>query len=184
MLEETWRTKWDYLWRAFHELQAVVEDSETNEHIEARRVLTRFCSEAFELREWILKSDDVEESAKSAAAALFGTPGRRRPGTDESIALKACADIANEAKHFKLTRSSWSRGGHAQVVFEHVSSIQELPDMPFAVVGDVTSTAGNHSWTWIISADGHEYDALLLAVDAMRAWEQFLSKHGLISPDH
>jgi hypothetical protein len=42
---------------------------------------------------------------------------------------------------------------------------------------------GDHQWMWLITAGGTEYDALLLAEDAMKDWESCLVGHGLVKPE-
>ena len=169
-------TKDELLWRAFEKLREVVEDTRTNEDIEARNAVKRYCLEAFELKDWLLKSD-IDQAAKDAVQRLFGRPGKVAA---QSIALAACADIANESKHFQLTQASYSEGGHAKVTYEHVSALHDLPDIALTVI-DQVPTFGDHQWMWIITAGGKEYDALLLAEDAMTDWEHCLLSQGLLS---
>lgn len=49
MLDETWQTIYERMWRSFDVLRQVVEDTNTDEHIEARNALIQFCRYAFEL---------------------------------------------------------------------------------------------------------------------------------------
>ena len=48
-----------------------------------------------------------------------------------------------------------------------MSSVHDLPDFALTVI-DQVPRFGDHQWTWLITAGGKEYDALLLAEDAMR----------------
>jgi hypothetical protein len=42
---------------------------------------------------------------------------------------------------------------------------------------------GDNQWMWLITAGGTEYDALLLAEDAMKDWESCLVEHALARPE-
>jgi hypothetical protein len=96
------------------------------------------------------------------------------------VTLAACADIANEDKHYELDRPSYSEGGYATVSYERMSAIRDLPEFALAVIDDVPRF-GDHQWMWLITAGGKEYDALLLAEDAIRDWERCLLSQGLLS---
>jgi hypothetical protein len=183
VLDETWQTIYERLWRSFVVLRQVVEDSNTSEHIEARNALIQFCRYAFELRDWLLASD-VDAPVKDAVSQLFGkpshTPARTVPA--KSVALAACADIANASKHSVLDGPSYSEGGHATVTYEHVSSIRDLPEIFRSVIDDVPRF-GDHQWMWLITVNGVEHDALLLAQDAIFTWEKCLVGFGLVEPE-
>jgi hypothetical protein len=181
MLNETWQTKHERLWRSFVRLREVVEDTNTGDVIEARDALVRFCLDAFELRDWLRKSD-VDPTVNDAVTKMFGKPSNtpEKRVASESIALAACADIANASKHLELTHPSYSVGGPAEVTYEHMSSYRDIPDFALRLIDDVP-TFGEHQWMWIITAGGVEYDALLLAEDAIRDWERCLLTHGLLA---
>jgi hypothetical protein len=183
VLDETWQTTYERLWRSFVQLREVVEDTRESDHIEARSTLIQFCRFAFELRDWILASD-VDPLAKEAVKQLFGkpsdNPAKRLPAL--SYALAACADIANASKHSVLDGPSYSNGGHAKITYEHVASIQQLPHFAIALINN-PPRFGDHQWMWLITAGGTEYDALLLAEDAMKDWESCLVGHGLVKPE-
>jgi hypothetical protein len=183
VLDESWQTKYERLWRSFVKLREVVEDTNTGEAIEARNALTQFCRDAFELRDWLLMSK-VDAAVKDAVTKLFGTPSFKpeKRVAAESVALAACADIANASKHFELTGPSYSDGGYANVTYESVSALRDLPDAFLAMV-DQVPRCGDHQWMWLITAGGREYDALLLAEDAMRDWERCLLGFGLVEPE-
>jgi hypothetical protein len=175
VLDETWRTKRERVWRAFEKLRQPVEDTRTSDPLEARDTLNRFCLEAFELRDWLLKSD-IDDMAEGAVKRLFGIP--RSGVIGDSVALAACADIANASKHYELTHPSYSAGGYATISYERVASLSDLP-RHFAAV-DQVPRFGDHQWMWLVTAGGKEYDALLLAEAAMRDWERCLLSVGLI----
>lgn len=184
MLTETWLTKYGRLWRSFVKVRQVVEDTDTDDDIDARDALTRFCLDAFELRDWIVKSD-VDAMVKDAVTMLFGKPSNRpeKRIAATSVALAACADIANASKHYELTHPSHSEGVYAEVTYEHMSSVIELPKFAQAILGPRVPRFGDHQWMWLITINGVEHDALLLAEDAMRDWEQCLLGFGLVTPE-
>lgn len=181
MLDETWQTTYERLWRSFVMLREVVEDTREADHIGARNALIQFCRHAFELRDWLLASD-VDSAAKDAIRDLFGKPSHNpaKRVAAKSVALAACADIANASKHSALDGPSYSEGGHAEVTYEHVSSIRNLPEFPINLLNDDVPRFGDHQWMWLISAGGVEHDALLLAEDAIRDWEGCLVGLGLV----
>lgn len=183
MFGETWRDVYERLWRSFVILREVVEDTREGEHIEARNALIQFCRYAFELRDWILASD-VGPPVKAAVSELFGKPShdpaKRLPA--KSYALAACADIANASKHSKLDGPSYSEGGHADITYEHVSSIHDLPHFAIALIND-PPRFGDHQWMWLITAGGQDHDALLLAEDAIDDWQRCLVGFGLVQPE-
>ncbi|OBK87640.1 hypothetical protein A5648_02465 [Mycolicibacter sinensis] len=159
----------------------MVEDTNVDDPITSREALQQFCRYAFELCDW-LQAADIDQSSKDAVRQLFGqrskNPAQRKPGT--SIALAACADLANESKHAVLDRSSYSEGGHANVTHECMSSVDDLPEFARRLVDDVPRI-GEHQWMWIITINGKEYDALVLAEDAMNDWTNCLVDAGLVA---
>lgn len=179
MLDETWRDEGERLWRSFVDLRATVEDTNISDRLEATDPLRQFCRHAFELRDWLLGSPDVDPGAKTAIEQLFGkpskNPAKRVPAT--SVALAACADIANASKHFALDRPSFSEGGYAKITSESMSSLSDWP--AFARIDDVPRF-GEHQWQWWITITGVEHDALMLAENAMNDWTACLEGVGLV----
>ncbi|MGV0788873.1 hypothetical protein ABQF33_18355 [Mycolicibacterium sp. XJ2] len=182
MLDEDWRTTAERLWRSFVDLRQVVEDTKVDDRISSSDALRQFCRHAFELQDWLLASE-IDEPAKRAVSALFGKPSKnlakRIPAS--SVALAACADIANRSKHAVLSGPSYSEGGHAEITYESMSSVSDLSDFARQFVDDVPRF-GDHQWMWIITINGKEYDALLLAEDAMTDWTNCLVSVGLVKP--
>lgn len=185
MLNEDWKTKAERLWRSFAEFRQVVEDADAIDRIAASDALVQFCREAFELRDWLSHSC-IDQSAKHAVRRLFGTP-RDNPAkrvAPTSVALAACADIANESKHLELARPSYSAGGYAKITSEEMSSISDLPEFVRDLVDDdVPPGFGDHQWKWIITIDDVEHDALLLAEDAMKDWGNCLASLELVTSE-
>lgn len=127
MLDETWRDESERLWRSFVDLRATVEDTNISDRLGATDPLRQFCRHAFELRDWLLGTPELDPTAKTAIEQLFGkpskNPAKRVPAA--SVALAACADIANASKHFALDRPSFSEGAHAKVTSESKSSLSD-----------------------------------------------------------
>jgi hypothetical protein len=169
------------LWHSFVLLRETVEDSNTSDRLDATDPLRQFCRHAFELRDWLLAAPDVDAAAKSAIAQLFGAP-KRDPAKRvraTSVALAACADVANASKHFALDGPSFSEGGHAKVTYESMSSLSDLPEFFRKQVDDVPRF-GDHQWMWLVTINGVEYDALMLAEKAMDDWTACLESVGLV----
>jgi hypothetical protein len=138
VLNDDWKTTAERLWRSFVKLRQVAEDTGVSDRIDASDALRQFCRHAFELRDWLTASD-IDQSAKDAVSQLFGKPSdkpaKRVP--PNSVALAACADIANAAKHCELTGPSFSAGGYANITSEGMSSISDLPEFAHDLVDDV-----------------------------------------------
>lgn len=181
MLDETWRDVGERLWRSFVLLRERMEDTNTSDRLDAFDPLRQFCRHAFELRDWLLKASHVDDAAKVAIRQLFGRPNndpaRRVPAS--SVALAACADIANASKHFALDGPSYSEGGHAKITSESMSSVSDLPEIFRNQAGDVPRF-GDHQWQWWITINGEMHDALMLAEKAMDDWTACLVSLGLV----
>lgn len=87
--------------------------------------------------------------------------------TTASVALAACADIANGSKHLVLTRPPYTPGGPAEVT-GHTQGLK----LPFTLPGHFET---NH---WTIDVGGVEHDALDLAAQAVADWDTWLTGHG------
>lgn len=87
-----------------------MEGTNISDRLEAADPLRQFCRHAFQLRDWLLEAPELDPTAKTAIEKLFGkpskNPAKRVPAA--SVALAACADIANASKHFVLDRPSFS----------------------------------------------------------------------------
>lgn len=181
MLDETWHTTAERLWRSFVTLRQVIEDTAVNDRIEASDALRQFCRHAFELKDW-LENSDIDQSAKDAISTLFGRPStkpaKRIPA--KSFALAACADIANRTKHYRLDGPSFSEGAHAEIVFEGMSSLGDIPEALRRLVDDVPRMFGEHQWHWWIRINGQDHDALMLAERAIDDWTECLESVGLV----
>jgi hypothetical protein len=118
MLGEGWEDQYKRLQRQYGLLKRSSDSNgEYNDLLDeegrARDILYHFCCDAFHLCDWIRKSS-LPQNVRDDLALLLNTNG-----TGTSVALSACADIANGSKHLKLTKRSYRTGatsGHAEVV--------------------------------------------------------------------
>ena len=169
MLSETWEDQYRRLRRSYALLQDAADqtagdpDRRRYDAASARDILYHFCCDALHLRDWILNAglgqsidDDVRQLFRSSTA---------------SVALAACADIANGSKHLVLTRPPYTPGGPAQVTKQ--SRGAKLPATLPIYLG------ANH---WTIDVGGVEHDALNLAHQALADWDAWLTGHGLTPP--
>jgi hypothetical protein len=112
---------------------------------------------------------------------LFGRPNKDPAPrvAASSVALAACADIANASKHFSLDGPSYSEGGHAEITSESMSSLNDLPEALRGLIDDVPRF-GEHQWHWWITTNGEMHDAMMLAEKAMDDWTARLVSLGLV----
>jgi hypothetical protein len=180
MLDETWHTTAERLWRSFVTLRQVIEDTAVEDRIDASDALRQFCRHAFELRDWLVNSD-IDQAAKDAVNVLFGKrhkdPAKRMRA--KSYALAACADIANRTKHYRLTGQSYSEGTYAEIVSEAMSSVGDIPEALRHLIDNVPRF-GDHQWHWWIRINGQDHDALMLAEKAIDDWTECLESVGLV----
>lgn len=139
-------------------------------HREARAgdIFYHFCCDAFHLRDWIANSS-LPQNVRDDLPRLLNTNG-----TGTSVALSACADIANGFKHLVLTKRSYITGtttGHAEVV----DQIQGAK-LPFQLP---VNLGANH---FTIDVGGVQRDGLDLADDAIADWDAWLTNHGVPLP--
>jgi hypothetical protein len=108
----TWRVQYDRMHRSLRQLQKAYEHVPSGDRGEAEDALYHFCCDAFHLRDWIQNSG-VADEVKQDVRKLFRTQGNAED--DVSVALAACADLANGSEHLVLTQKSYSDGGYAEV---------------------------------------------------------------------
>lgn len=170
MLGETWCDQYKRLGRSHSLLQRVGDQNTYDEQLQqpenARDVLYHFCCDAFHLRDWVRFSSSLDQSIRDDVLKLFDVTGN--PAT-ASVALAACADIANGSKHLVLTRQPYTPGGPAEVT-GHTQGARFPMTLPFHF-------AANH---WTINVGGDEHDALMLAARAVADWDTWLTGHGLL----
>jgi hypothetical protein len=171
VLGETWQDQYMRLQRQFALLKKAADsntryDELLHEQAHARDILYHFCCDAFHLRDWIANSN-LAQSIRADLPRLLNT---HQTGT--SVALAACADIANGSKHLVLTRSPYSSGGPAEIVGQTQGA--KFPvQLPFHF-------GANHFK--IDLGGGVVRDGLGLARDAVADWDGWLTSHGVPLP--
>lgn len=102
-------------------------------------------------------------------------------------ALRLCADIANGTKHFGLDPKHRSRTGDtATAVTSQDVTVRPATVPVKASVGSAPAQApppeparpARHAWR--ITSHGQQYDAVTLAGDVVREWQQWLHQQGLM----
>lgn len=160
MLGETWKDQYRRMKRSYALAKSGAGDRDTG--LDA---LYHFCYDVLHLRDWIVKSDLIDERARSEVSLLFSVKGRK--GT--SWAIQACADVANAAKHFEL----WHRDNPAAKVVDH----NRGTTLPFTL----PATLGPAHF--VIDIDGTRHTATKVADAAVAEWDDWLNSHGLDIPE-
>jgi hypothetical protein len=160
MLGETWEDQYRRMKRSY----ALVKSDASQKDI-GLDALYHFCYDVLHFRDWIKKSDLIDEQAKSEVSLLFSVKGRK--GT--SWAIQACADVANAAKHFELRR----RDDPPAEVVDH----NRGTTLPFTL----PATLGPAHF--VIDIDGTRYPATTVADAALAEWDDWLTGHGLDIPE-
>jgi hypothetical protein len=93
---------------------------------------------------------------------------------NKTPALMLCADIANGTKHFGLDPNRQPRTGDPATA---VTS-QDVTVRPAPAGSRTPPQPALHAWR--ITSHGWQYDALTLAADVVREWEQWLQAKGLL----
>lgn len=172
MMDETWVDQHARLLRSHRRVQkALGRRAEPDDpDYDALDALYHFCCDALNLRDWI--SNELSQHGPEVVELIRN-----------SIALSACADIANGSKHFTLTGTPYTPGGHAVVVqkgtviYPAPARIYPNPDGPTPQAMDV----GTKRTTFTIDAgENGVYDALDIAAEAVNEWATWLGTHGLL----
>lgn len=159
MLGETWKDQYLRMKRSYALVKSGACDKDTR--LDA---LYHFCYDVLHFRDWINKSKEVDEPARSEVWLLFSVKGRK--GT--SWAIQACADVANAAKHFELG----PRDDPPAAVVGH----DQGTTLPFTL----PATLGPAHF--VIDIDGTRHNALAIADAAVSEWDDWLTSHGLDIP--
>ncbi|WP_378735298.1 hypothetical protein [Nocardia brasiliensis] len=174
MLNEGWRDQYERMLRAHRRLVIACSPLEDAGSDDARDTLYAFFEEAYKLKDWV-KVD--------TATCHLGSAVER--AVSRSVALAACADIANGAKHLHLNGSPRSAGSrHAEISSQGVTIF--APPAKATIHGDGTIThevseGGRTQHTWTVTADhGNVYDALVLANTAVADWDAWLNARKLL----
>lgn len=160
MLGETWQDQYRRMRRSY----ALVKSDASQKDI-GLDALYHFCYDVLHFRDWIEKSDLIDEQAKSEVWLLFSVKGHK--GT--SWAIQACADVANAAKHYELRRRV---DPPAEVVDHNRGS-------SFPLAFPVTFGPAH----FVIDIDGTRHAATTVADAAVSEWDDWLTSHGLDIPE-
>jgi hypothetical protein len=160
MLGETWEDQYRRMKRSY----ALVKNDVSQKDI-GLDVLYHFCSDVLHLRDWINKSDLIQETARREVWLLISD--NKRKGT--SWAIQACADVANAAKHFELAERALPP---AEVVDHKRGSTFPLR---FPVM-----YGPSH---FVVSIDGSVYSSTEVADLAVAEWDDWLTGHNLAIPE-
>jgi hypothetical protein len=170
VLDESWADQYRRLKRQQALLKKTADSYGEREQLHEREygrdILFHFCCDAFHLKDWIKEERALLQSVRDAVEKFIDKKNPNPP----SIALAACADIANGVKHYHLKKGSYTRGKQAEVV-EHSAGIT----LPFTL-------AASFANYWVIDIRGRRWDALELAAQAVEDWDTWLTDHGVPLP--
>jgi|SRR5579885_732918 len=148
-----WFEKW---WLVVHDLEelraAYAGGSWRADTSGYRALVTRFCCECWDVKDWIEHDNSLPVAARSAAHLW----------ANAQPALTLIGDVANTHKHSQRTRG-----------FEAVVTDVQVGSGFRASVARVDRSA-NRAFD--------RRDALDLACDAVDEWRLFLQQHGVVSP--
>ncbi|ROZ56201.1 hypothetical protein EEB12_21030 [Rhodococcus sp. WS1] len=173
MLNETWSDQYRRMQRSRERL---LSDLNGSDSAVARDSLYRFYQDVFHLLDWIC-ADPSTAHLKSEVRQM----------SDDSPALRVCADVANGTKHLHLDRTSrvtGKRQGHAEVVSQnataHVPRINAVGSaFPGSVVPNAKAEVGSVHHSWFVRVNGTDRDAVELAEQAVADWDTWLDSKGL-----
>ena len=161
MLGETWEHQYRRMKRSYALVKSGV--GQKDDRLDA---LYHFCFDVLHLRDWINKSDLIDDPATRREVWLLFSDSKRK-GT--SWAIQACADVAVAAKHFKLE----PRDNPPAEVVGH----DQGTTLPFTLPATIGPAH------FVIDIDGKPYSALELADAAVSEWDDWLTGHSLDIPE-
>jgi len=153
-----WQEQWDRVLLGLRRVEQIYAGREGGS-AEAVYDLYSFFLHAYHLRDWLAADPATGLSSTAIDAAI-----------QASTVLGICGDFANRVKHVVLTRKPW-RDAQTGVTRQNVV-------VRPATVGSQNVGSASHSWT--ITSEEQEYDALELAKNVVRAWEELLKGHDLL----
>jgi hypothetical protein len=158
MILSGWREQYDRMRRSYERLTAIAAGRTAGSSDEARDALFHFFQDAYHLKDWI----------KNDPAVMTTDVEGLINNTD---VLRLCADLCNGTKHFQLTRA---RTGDVSTAF----TSQSVSVRPAAAGSGEPPRPALHKWS--VSSYGKDYEALALAADVVRAWQQWLQQERLL----
>jgi hypothetical protein len=123
----------------------------SNDQQEYEDMLWAFFQNCWHLRDWITNDDSAPKELKSAI----------KSSEKLSKWLLLCADLANGSKHFKRNRDPFLGGEMHSDVTVYVGSTTPKADFRYFVTDNA----------------GQEYDAVAVAIEAVREWVRLLKEH-------
>ena len=165
-----WREQYARMRRSRDRLTAAATGQLAVDSDQARDLLVHVYQDAYHLKDWLKNDPTVPSSAVNAIEAHIKA--------DPSLAL--CADIANGAKHFKLTSTktgdlTTTVAGQSVVVRPGTVAARANVPSPGpspASAEPMPALPALHSWT--IQSNSQTPDALTLANQVITAWDGWL----------
>jgi hypothetical protein len=158
-----WREQYDRLLRSHDRLSAIAGGGQHASSDEARDALIHFFQDRWHLADWIANDPAIRIGRGAIDAHV-----------NNSQALMLCADLANGTKHFGLDPGRRPRTGDAATAVTR----QDVAVRPATIGSPDPPQPALHAWR--VSSGGQEYDALTLAGDVVREWNQWLQAAGLL----
>ncbi len=153
--DRPWFEKWWLVTQGLGELERAYKGEATlSETSQGKALVTRFCSECWDMKDWLVSDTTRVPKAARTAAKLWAE-------SDDAIQLTG--DVANTHKHLRRRKNQRVAG---------VSRVSVGPGASMAVSWKdpgQTAVAGSR-------------DALELARTAVKQWRTFLAKYKLSTP--
>jgi hypothetical protein len=160
MISSGWREQYDRLRRSYERLSAIAGGQTAGSSDEARDALFHFFQDAYHLKDWIKNDPAV-------------TTGNVEHHINDTDVLRLCADLCNGTKHFRL-KPQETRTGDASTAF----TSQSVWVRPAAAGSGLPPDPALHAWR--VSSGRQRYEALALADEVVRAWQQWLQRERLL----
>lgn len=159
MLGETWEDQYRRMKRSYARVKIADEPHEV-----ALDALYHFCADVLHFRDWIRKSPLIDPAARDDVEKLI--TANKRKGT--SVAIQACADVANAAKHFELR----DRAIPPAEIVGHKKGLT----LPY------TLPATFERSHFVISTDDGTHSSIEIADQAVTEWNDWLTRWNLAIP--
>jgi hypothetical protein len=158
-----WREQYDRVLRSHARLVQMADGQIMASSDEARDALFHFFQDAYHLKDWV-KNDPTVQTG-SVETFVSG-----------EVSLRFCADLCNGTKHFGLKpkKNQPPRTGDPSTAF----TSESVTVRPATVgTGRLPRPALHY---WAAESGGQQYDAVTLAGDVVRTWEQWLRGENLL----
>ena len=166
-ISSSWREQYDRMHRGLRRLLTISRGEGTlSSSDEARDALYHFFQDAYHLKDWILNDDAVVIDGKGLEDRI-----------SDNEALSLCTDLCNGTKHLRLRGSQGRRRGPRTGDASTAFASQSVVVRPAAAGSGQPPRPALHSWT--VQSKGKTHDAVTLAGEVVRAWEDALRAEGL-----